>query len=67
MAFIKAKPGLDIVNGLAVVNNGNSTSSYDAAARTQHWASGDSLAVLQNINGRYRYHGGEGGSGNWEH
>jgi hypothetical protein len=62
--------GKDIINGLCVVGGGsfgNAPATYDNPQRTQHFASGDSLKFFQEMDGRYRYHGGVGGSGNWEH
>lgn len=59
----------DIVNGASVVNPSLAGSGYmyDNPARTQHLASGDALTFFQELDSRYRYHSGVGGSGNWEH
>jgi hypothetical protein len=68
MATAKIRTSDDIINGLAVVGGGVAKpQTYDNTQRTQHYPSGDSLLVLQNINSRYKYHGGTSGSGNWEH
>jgi hypothetical protein len=68
MAIAKAVTGNDIINGLAIVALGAAKPAiYDPVARVQDYPSGDSLRVLQNIDSRYLYHGGVGGSGAWEH
>ncbi len=67
MAFAKAITSNDIIAGLATVLNGNKAQNYDNPDRDLHWASGDSLLLLTNIDRRYKLHGGAGGSGNWEH
>ncbi len=67
MAFGKAIPANDVVNGAAVVSTGERTRLYDNAQRTEHIPNPAATATAQNIDKRYRYHGGPGGSGNWEH
>lgn len=70
MAISKIYTNQDIVNGLAAVCQGDNTVKYDpgvASQRDQHFASGDSLTLFQVQAGRYRFHGGPGGSGAWEH
>lgn len=70
MAVIKKAIAInDIVNGGSIVCPGLSTTGYqyDNRDRTQHLASGDSLSLMQNLDTRYKYHGGVGGSGAWEH
>lgn len=61
----------DIVIGLATVCTGQKTQYLDleggSGLRTMHWGSGESLKEFQTLNSRYHYHGGTGGSGNWEH
>lgn len=67
MAFHKAIPGNDIVTGLAVVKTGDGApKTYDNRARTVHVpdVTGDRFTLMDD---RYLHHGGDGGSGNWEH
>lgn len=67
MALAKAVPANDIINGLAVASQGDGPpKKYDGAPRTQHVLQ-PSGAYYENLDTRYRYHGGAGGSGNWEH
>ena len=65
--FSKAKTSSDIVLGIATVWQGQTAATYDNTQRTVHYASGDSLGWVQNLNTRFDHHGGVGGSGNWEH
>jgi len=72
MAQAKIFTGQDIVNGLATIYQGekNNTRTFDPGSGlgyTQHFASGDALTLFVVENQRYRYHGGAGGSGAWEH
>lgn len=57
----------DIINGLAVVQLGSSTDSYDNPARSVHFTNPSGLQIVEELAARYIYHGGPGGSGNWEH
>jgi hypothetical protein len=58
----------DIIHGLASVNSGKSTPTYDPLPPySVHYASGDSLTLFQVLDKRFKYHGGTAGSGNWEH
>lgn len=58
----KADSTKDIINGLAAVNSGVKTKTYDPSpeagpsglVRSQHVASGDSLQMYQTLNGRYK-------------
>lgn len=55
MATARISTSGDIINGLATVwQPGAKPANYDNTARTQHFPSGDSLLVLQNIDSRYR-------------
>lgn len=64
----KARTGQDIIHGLATVNSGKAQSSYDPGAPlTERTADVASLAEFTNLDGRYKRHGGTGGSGAWEH
>jgi hypothetical protein len=53
--------------GLRAGRVGSRLLLYRGPGRTQHIASGDSLTFFQNLDQRYRLHGGQCGSGDWEH
>ncbi len=65
----KAVTGNNIFNGLVTVSQGDKApANYNPGTpHTQTYASGDSLISTQNINRRYKLHGGVSGSGQWEH
>lgn len=68
MAVHKPISGNDTVNGLATVMTGSGRAKlYDNTQRTQHIPDPAGTAYAQNLDDRYRFHGGPGGSGNWEH
>jgi hypothetical protein len=68
MAIAKVYSNQDIVNGSWAVNEGNKcvTGENTALRAVQHIPSGDSLALFQNLNNRFRNKGGPLGSGQWE-
>jgi hypothetical protein len=68
MAVARIYTSQDIVNGIGTVIDGSlKPTNYDNKDRDVHIPSGDSLQFFQTLDKRYRYHGGVGGSGNWEH
>ena len=66
MAIAKAIAANDIIYGCAVVGANGITAQYDPTALSKHFTSATQIDV-SGINNRYLYHGGPGGSGNWEH
>lgn len=70
MAVAKAISANDQIEGLAAVASGEPKKAaqlYDPRQRTVHIPTPDGTAEMVNINARFLYHGGVGGSGNWEH
>lgn len=69
MAVAKIITGQDIIVGLAVANTGaNVPIIYVPPERTERYATvADMGSTVTTINSRFLYHGGPGGSGNWEH
>lgn len=67
MAVAKAITANDVINGGAAVCDGEKTTLFDPTQRTRHYAATSAVPGVTNSNTRFLYHGGTGGSGNWEH
>jgi hypothetical protein len=68
MAVHKIFSGSDIIFGNTAVGNGDSKPvSYEDRSRTIHIPDTGRYLTAAELATRYLHHGGDNGSGNWEH
>jgi hypothetical protein len=70
MAVALIYPNRNIINGQATVMTGGLAESYNPTDRDVILSSGVDFTTqlpFSTLKTRYLYHGGVGGSGNWEH
>jgi hypothetical protein len=67
VAVTRINASKDVVNGLAVVSDGDrgTQPTYDNVQRTVHIPDPSGVTLFVELAGRYIHHGGPGGSGQW--